>query len=320
MSSILIDGTILLMTGKSMFALLLYMLCLLSWGTTWIAMKWQLGVVPIEVSMFYRFAGATAIMVLWRIIKYRSLTFSLSDHKLFVAQGLTLFSFNYLMAYYATQYLTTGLNAVVFSLILVFNIIWSAVLHKEKPTPRLILSTCLACIGLATVFLQEIRDLDFSDTVLIGVGYSLIGTLIASTGNMIAELIHRRNIPTIASISFGMTYGTAFIGIVALFLGRSFVWDSSPLYFGSLLHLMFFGSVLAFMCYLTLLKKVGLSKAAYPLVLVPVVALLVSGVFEDFTPSVYVMAGITLILSANVVALLKPGTIRRLFSKAFVKG
>jgi drug/metabolite transporter (DMT)-like permease len=303
-----------------MFTLFLYIFCLASWGTTWIAMKWQLGIVPIEVSIFYRFLGASVIMMLWRLLRYRDLSLSLADHILFIAQGMTLFCLNYLMAYYATEYLTTGLNAVVFSLILVFNIIWSAVLHKEKPTPRLILSTFLACGGLVTVFWQEVKDLDFSDTALIGVGYALIGTLVASTGNMVADLIHRRNLPTVVSTSFGMFYGTAFIGIIAFFLGRSFVWDPSPLYFGSLLHLMIAGSVLAFMSYLTLLKKVGLSKAAYPLVLVPVVALLVSGFFEDFVPSFYVTVGIILILSANAIALLKPGTIRIFFMKAFSKG
>ncbi|MCP4923349.1 MAG: DMT family transporter [bacterium] len=296
-----------------MFTLFLYVFCLLSWGTTWIAMKWQLGVVPTEVSLFYRFLGASIIMVLWRLMRYRSFTLSFSDHKLFVAQGLTLFCLNYLMAYYATEYLTTGLNAVVFSLILVFNIMWSAILHKEKPTPRLILSTILACAGLVTVFWHEVSDLDFSDTVLVGVGYSLAGTFVVSMGNMVSDLIHRRDIPTVVSSSFGMTYGTCLTGVIILLLGRSFVWDSSLLYLGSLLHLMLFGSVIAFMCYLTLLKKVGLSRAAYPLVLVPVVALFVSGIFEDFTPSVFVMGGISLILSANVVALLKPGTIRKLF-------
>ena len=95
--------------------LFLYIVTVLIWGSTFFAIEFQLGTVAPEVSVFYRYVLAAAILFGWCFVTGRSLSFSLRDHGRFFLLGFFLFGINYILTYQAQQYITSALAAISFS-------------------------------------------------------------------------------------------------------------------------------------------------------------------------------------------------------------
>jgi drug/metabolite transporter (DMT)-like permease len=221
-----------------------------------------------------------------------------------------LFSINYIIFYFASFYLTSGLVAVAFSTIIVMNIAFGAMLLGAPIRPRVAWGAMLGLGGLILVFWPDLAAFDTSGPGLIGLGLSLIATVSASLGNVASARNQRAGIPVIQGNAFGMAYGAAFTTLVALLRGVPFDFDPAPLYVGSLLYLALFASVFAFGCYLTLLGRIGADRAAYVSVVFPVVALGLSTIFEDFEWTALAFAGVALILLGNIVVLTRFGAAR----------
>jgi drug/metabolite transporter (DMT)-like permease len=285
----------------------LYLATVLIWGSTWFAIKFQIDTVASEASVVYRFAIAAAILLAWCRWRGLSLRFGLRDHAMIAVQGLCLFSLNYLVFYHATALLTTGLIAVVFSTILVMNIFNGALFLGRPIEARTLAGAALGLVGIALVFLPELRSVSFSGDAVHGLILSIVGTLLASWGNIASARNQQHGISVISGNALGMAYGTIILFVVAVAVDTPFSWDGSPAYVVSLLYLSVFGSVLAFGGYLTLLGRIGPERAAYAMVLFPIVALAISTVFEGYRWTPLAAAGVALILSGNVVILGRPG-------------
>jgi drug/metabolite transporter (DMT)-like permease len=282
---------------------LLYSGTVLIWGSTWLAIKYQLGLVAPEVSIAYRFLVAAIILAGYCLARKKPMRYSLREHLGMAQLGLFLFSANYFVFYLATYNLTTGLIAVVFSGIVVTNIIFGAIFLKNPIRPRVALGAVFGICGLTIVFWQEILAFDLSNDGTRGLLLSIAGTILASLGNMTSAANQRRGLPVLQANTFGMSYGAAFMFLFALIGGQTFAFDASPLYVGSLLYLALFGSVFAFGFYLTLLGRIGADKAAYATVLFPVIALGLSTVFEGYLWSGEAVAGMILVILGNVLVL-----------------
>ena len=281
--------------------ILLYIMTVSVWGSTWFAITYQLGNVPISVSIFYRFALAALLLILWCLITKLKLRYTLQQHLLFASQGFFLFSMNYMAAYEATNYISSGLNAIGFSMVLVFNIINLALFYKTPITLPIITGALCGMIGIGAIFWPSISGLDLNSESVIGMGFSLLAGLLASFGNIISVQAQKEKLPVTETNAFGMAYGALWILIFILFKGQSFQFEFTYSYTLSLIYLSVFGSIVAFGCYLTLLGRIGANKAAYALVLTPVVALVFSTFFEEFVWDVYTITGIGLILIGNVI-------------------
>ncbi len=263
------------------------------------AIKFQLGAVPVEWSIGYRFIVASLLLCAWCAWQKRSLRFSLRDHGFIALQALGLFSANYYMSYSATEYLTTGINAVVFSTILMFNIANSAIFFKEPVNNKVILAALCGIGGLALVFWPEVSNFDLTSFSAMGMVYAISGAAIASLGNIMSVRNQRCGLPVMETNAIGMGYGALYCLAWAMFSGKPMIFDMSPMYIGSLFYLAVVGSIIAFGCYLTLIGRVGAVKGVYPLVMVPVVALLISEIFEDYHWTSYSMIGIAMIIIGN---------------------
>ena len=285
---------------------LLYTATVLIWGSTWYAIKLQLGTVDPDVSVAYRFILASAILLAFCIITRRSLRFGARHHLYIAAQGLFLFCLNYWIFYYATFHLTTGVIAVVFSLIMLMNILNGAVLFGTRVEARVLAAAGLGLAGLVLVFWQELAVLDLAGGPMLGLGLSIVATYSASLGNMASLRNTRAGLPVIQVNALGMTYGAAFMTILAMLRGAPVGFEFSVTYVGSLLWLAVLGSVLAFGCYLTLLARIGADRAAYAAVVFPVVALIISTVLEGYVWTGTALAGVILILGGNVLAAARP--------------
>ena len=282
---------------------LLYAGTVLIWGSTWLAIKYQLGLVAPELSIAYRFALAALILMAYCAATSKSMRYSLRDHVGMATLGLFLFSANYFVFYLATFDLTSGLIAVVFSGIVVTNIIFGALILGNPIRPRVALGAAFGVAGLVTVFWPEIQNFDLANHGSKGLLLSIAGTLIASLGNMASASNQRRGLPVLQANAYGMTYGALFMFGVALTRGQPLIFDTSLLYVGSLLYLALFGSVFAFGFYLTLLGRIGADKAAYATVLFPLIALGLSTVFEGYQWTAGAIIGMVLVLLGNVLVL-----------------
>ena len=284
----------------------LYIVTVLIWGSTWFAITFQLGVVPVEMSLFYRFALSAIALIGFCLATGRSLRFSRRDHLGFVLLGLFLFSANYYFFYITQTYLTSGLVAVIFSTIIFYNIAFGAILFRAPVRPRVVLGGIMGLGGLALVFSPELKSFDLSDAGAVGLGIGLLATSLASLGNMASVWNQKKSIPVIEANAIGMAYGSVFLLLIILFRGTPFVFEQTMPYTLSLLYLSLFGSVIAFGSYLSLLGRIGADRAAYATLMFPVIALLLSAVFEGYHLAPIAMAGFALVLAGNALALSTP--------------
>ena len=221
-------------------------------------------------------------------------------------QGLFLFSSNYLVFYWATHLLTSGLVAVGFSTVIFMNIFGSAIAFKQRITGNVLLGAALGLCGIVMIFWHEIATFSLEGGATRGLAMCLFATALASTGNIISARNQKNGLPVIQTNAWGMGYGALAMAIAAVFNGVPFTVDLSFPYISSLLYLSIFGSILAFGCYLTLIGRIGADKTAYAAVVFPVVALALSTAFESYQWTLVAAGGLALVLLGNVVVLGKP--------------
>jgi drug/metabolite transporter (DMT)-like permease len=275
----------------------------LIWGSTWLAITFQLGVVSPEASVVYRFALAAILLGAWCLATGRSLRFRLAQHGWFAAQGTFLFGLNYLCVYWAERYVASGLVAVMFSLIVFFNLVGVRVFFAAPVTRRTLAGATLGVTGVVILFWRDfsVGEANAALGILFGVG----GTVFASIGNLLAMRSQRRAVPLLPGVAWAMGYGALVIALVAQLDGATWSFEATPRYVLSLLYLAVFGSVVAFGTYLTLLGKIGAARAGYVGVAVPVVALLLSTVFEQYEWTLPALIGAGLCVAGNVLVLMQ---------------
>jgi drug/metabolite transporter (DMT)-like permease len=282
---------------------LLYVTTVAIWGSSWIAITYQLGTVAPEASIVYRFLLSSIILMGWCVLRGLNLRFSLKEHLYMALQGLLLFSINYIIFYFATMYLTSGLVAVAFSTIVIMNIAMGALFLGVPIRPRVALAALFGLGGLVLVFWPEIAGFNIGSGGLTGLALSLIATASASLGNVTSARNQAAGIPVIQGNAFGMVYGALFTLAVALIRGVPFTFDLRPAYLISLFYLALFASVIGFGSYLTLLGRIGPDRAAYVSVVFPIVSLSLSTLFEGYHWTGAAFAGVALILIGNLIVL-----------------
>ena len=284
---------------------LLYIVTVLIWGSTWLAIEYQLGVVEHEVSIVYRYLIASGVLFIWCKIRGLSLSFKVKDHIYFVLLGLLLFCLNYIFAYRAQIHITSAMAAIAFSMMLWINIVLSRFIFGTRATGRVLFGAALGIVGIVVLFAPQVGALSLSDSVFFGSLLALAGALTASCGNMVSQAAQKRSLPVMETNTWSMFYGAVLTFIVALVSGHEFNFDATFTYIASLTYLAIFGSVIAFGAYLTLLGRIGAHKAGYATVMFPVVALFLSFAFEGLKPDLAIVIGATLVLLGNSLVLKK---------------
>jgi drug/metabolite transporter (DMT)-like permease len=297
-------------TQDSPAAATLFAASTLIWGSTWLAIKYQLGSVPPEVSVAYRFLLAALMLAAWCRFTGRSLHYTPRQHQFIALQGGLMFGLNYVGVYWAEQHATSGLVAVLFSTIVFMNPIAARVLFGTPLGIRTLLAAALGVAGVALLFLPELLQAGRGTDVGLGVAFGLGATALASAGNMAAVRNQRASIGVLPGTAWGMLYGAVVAALVALVRGVGWTFDATPAYVASLLYLSLFGSVIAFVSYLTLIRKMGVASAAYVNIGIPVVALVFSTLFEGYRWTWVAALGVVLAVLANWIAL-RPGASRR---------
>lgn len=293
--------------------LILYLTSVLIWGSTWYVVKFQLGTVDPLLSIAYRFFLAAILIGIYGTVsgRFKKIRFTLKQHGFIALQGLFLFCLNYWLFYLATGHLTSGLVSVCFSTMAVMNVVNQSMFFRTPAKKQVVAGGLLGLMGIIAVFWHEISDFHFGDTTVINIGLCIIATYFASLGNITSMRNSRDKMPILETNFFGMLWGAFFCFAIALFNGADLQFDTSWNYLWSLAYLAVFGSVVAFISYLTLISRIGADRAGYSAVLFPIVALTISTFFENYHWTTLSITGVALILAGNVLALAKKWPLRK---------
>lgn len=280
-----------------------FVLVALIWGSTWLVIKDQIAVVAPQWTIVWRFTLASAAMCAWAWLRGESLRLPAEGQRLAALIGLTQFCGNYQFVYPSEHYLTSGLVAVFYALLLVPNAALSRLFLGTAVTPRFILGSFVAVAGIALLLLHEARIAPSHGAVGWGIVLSVFGLLAASAANVLQAGPVAQRTPAVPLMAWSMIWGVGFDIAVALVMVGPPQIDLRPSYLVGIAYLAILGSVVTFPLYFKLIRDLGAGKAAYNGVATPVIAMLLSTLFEGYRWTLLAVAGSVLAMAGLVVAL-----------------
>jgi len=170
-------------------------------------------------------------------------------------------------------------------------------------TRRFVFGGLLGLTGVALMFWREFGPAASSPDAALGGLFTVSAVLLSAIGSLVASRNRSRGLPFWPALGFGMLYGAVVGAVVALLMGLSFAPPAVATWWVSLLYLALAGSVLTFACFLTLQERIGPGPAGTIGVMTPLLALLVSMLFESFRPDALTLTGAALAVTGNVLML-----------------
>lgn len=281
-----------------------FLVVTLIWSSTWIVIRDQLGVVPPIWSVSYRFAAAAIGMVAIASIRRDSFRIGRAGHGIALVFGLFQVVGNFNLVYRAEQYVTSGLVAVTFALLIVPNALLGRIFLSQGVTGRFLAGSAVALVGVSLLFLHEIASAPLGGgAVALGLGLTLLGVLTASVSNVLQGSAAARVLPMASLLAWGMLWGTAMNSALALVVVGPPSGDPRPLYWAGVLYLGLIASALAFTLYFGMIRAIGPARAGYVNVLTPILAMAISTVFEGYRWSVLAATGAALAFAGLLIAL-----------------
>jgi len=282
-------------------------ICVLTWGTTWYAITFQIGHTAPEVGVALRFAlaGATVLaMCVWRGLPLR---FTPSQHARLALQGAFLYGVSYICVYHAEQHVVSGLVAVGYSASPLISGVGARALFGVRISGRFVVGGLLGIAGVALIFWPEFGKAAGSRSAAWGALFTIASVLLSTVGSLTASRNSAHDLPLWPALGYGMLYGAASCVVVALLQGQRVVPEAAvlalPSWWASLLYLSLAGSVLTFACFLTLQERIGPGPTGTVGVMTPLLALVVSMLFEGFRPDLLTFIGAAFAVLGNVLML-----------------
>lgn len=276
----------------------------LIWGSTWFVIRDQLSVVPGPWSVCYRFAVAAIGMFALALVMRQPLRLQRSGLLWAALLGLMQFSLNFNFVYAAEHHITSGLVAVLFALLIIPNALIARAWLGIRVAPAFWIGSAIAATGIALLILREYRIAPVGGhEVLIGAALTLTAVMCASVSNVIQANDSMKRHPMMPLLAWAMLIGAM--------LDAAFAWsqfgppmiEPRAAYFGGILYLGIVGTVLTFPLYFRLIRDIGPGKAAYSSVLIPIVAMLISTLFEGYQWSALSVGGAVLAIGGLVIAM-----------------
>jgi drug/metabolite transporter (DMT)-like permease len=276
------------------------------WGSTWIVIRSQLGTVPPQWSVTYRFFIAAVAMA--ALARWKGDSLRLGRQGLIAASflGFTQFCLNFNAVYLAERHITSGLVATVFALLLIPASLMGWVLLHHRPSRRFAWGSLVAVVGIVMLFVHEIREHP-ADTrqIAAGIGLTLVGMFGAAIANVVQARPEFRKFPLFGLLAWSMAAGALIDGVIAFTMTGPPMFDSRPTYWLGVVYLALFASVLTFSLYYPVVRKIGPAKASYSSVLVPIIAMGFSTAFEEYHWTGLTVAGAVLALGGMAAAMRK---------------
>ena len=284
---------------------ILYFIVLLSWGSSWFAISFQLGDVAPQVSIAWRFLLASFMLFIWCYARGLKLSFSWRAHSSWLLLGFFLFCVNYICAYFGTFYLASGLVCLIFSTLTLFTVFNGFIFFKKPIRLPILFGAIVGILGLSIIFSNEISNTDWSleSGIVKGFLWMLLATFFASIGMLLSGQMQARKMPLVQSNAFSMLYGSLIIVTYVSVSDIGFSFSTSYSYVISLIYLSLVASVIGFGVYLKLVGNIGADKASYVNIFTPTIALFLSTLFENYQWSWTGLVGVALIIIGNIIVL-----------------
>ena len=277
------------------------------WGSTWFVITGQIDGVPAAWSVFYRFALATPALFLVAYLMKRRLGLNGPEHRLAMLVGLFQFSGNFLFVYHAELFVTSGIVAMMFALLMVPNALFARFFLGEKVQGGFILGSAVAIVGVSFLLLHEWRANPeagvVGGNVLLGIVLAMLGILAASVANVIQANPTGRAVPMVSLLAWAMLYGTLFDFGYAFATAGPPPFPDTAAYWGGIVYLALIGSVVTFPLHYNLVREIGAGRTAYNSILTISVAMGLSTLFEDYRWTALTMLGMALAVLGMVIAL-----------------
>ena len=281
----------------------LFVACVAIWGSTWIAITFQLGRVAPEASVFYRFLLGSVLIFAYCLARRLPLRYGARDHAWIALMGMLMFSVSYVFVYYAEAHVVSGLVAVGYSASPLLGMLGMRAFFGTPMTAKVAAGSVLGIAGITLVFWPEFGRLQQGGSPVLGATFTALAVVVSTFGSMVAHRNQRARIPLWQSLAWGMLYGALFSLAIALASGKALSFEATVPYVLSLLYLTVLGSIVAFAAFLTLLERIGAARAGYIGVMVPIVALVISAAFEGFRWHALTWLGIAVSVAGNVIIL-----------------
>jgi len=276
--------------------IVLFLGALLFWSATWSIIGLTQVNIDLDptISVFIRFILAGLIILAYVILTNRKLIFSLKEHLYFFILGIFLYSGNYIFFYHSNVYLPSNIPATVFCLLTIFNILGEKFIFKKPITSMTLSGALLGITGIGIIFYQDFVNFNLNSGTTLGLMFALFATLSASAGNLIAIYNKRNyNIPLLQNVAFAMIYGALVALIVSFIKGAEFYIPINNFsYLLGLAYLIIFGSIISFLCYIRFIENTSASTGGYIGVIMPILALIISMIFEDVKPDIFFLTGL----------------------------
>ncbi len=285
---------------------LLFLVPTFIWGTTWLTIKFQLGVVAPEVSVAYRFALASLVLFAWCVLQGERLRYDPRTHADIAGMGILQFGLNYVLVYVAEQRLTSGLVAVAYALIVVWNLAGARLFFGTRARLGVLLGAALGVAGVTLMFWPEVARVGEASAHGVGLAAALFGSVFASAGNLWSQRLYRAGHTVAPTTAWAMAYAAVAVALSCALRGIPFSFEPTGPYVASLAYLVLFGSVFAFLAYLTLLRRVGAGPAGYTAAVIPAIAMITSTVFEGYRWTALALGGMALVVAGNVLVMRRP--------------
>jgi drug/metabolite transporter (DMT)-like permease len=270
------------------------------WGSTWLAIKIGLESIPPFLGAGVRFAVATVILLAIVRVRQLHVPFTSDAKKVYLVLGFLSFGTGYGLVYWGEQFISSGLCSVLFAAFPFCVAIFSHfILESERLTAFKIAGIAFGIVGLVVIFWS---DLSLSgSTGTLGMAAVLLSVVLqALTLVMIKK--YGQPVNPFSMNLIGMGLGMIVLLAVGFVSerGQPVVWSAPAV--GSILYLAAVGSVLAFVTYHWLLKRVETVYLALTTFINPIVAVILGAIVlgESFAPQTAL--GASLVLAGLLVA------------------
>lgn len=251
-------------------------LCLI-WGTTWIFIKVGLADLPPIAFAACRFL--LAVIILLAIIRVQKIPLpkTAKEWRLIALTGVLQFSINYSMVFWSEQYITSGLAAVLQSMITVFGLILAwFFLPNERITKLKVFAVGMGIVGVAVIFIDQLKVQNLM--AFLGCLAVVVGSYAAAQASILIKSQGGAFHPG------GLVFGQMICGLPAIIV-YSLVAEGNPLTFHwtwraviCVLYLTIFGTIAAFWLYYWLLSKIESTRAMMISLVTPLIAVIIGAV------------------------------------------
>ncbi|WP_375196055.1 DMT family transporter [Sphingobium sp.] len=281
-----------------------FILVTLIWSSTWIVIRDQLAAVPPSWSVCYRFLLGGIGMGLFALARRVPLRLPPEGLVFAALLGLAQFVLNFNFVYRAEHYLTSGVVATVYAMLLIPNSLLAWIAFRQPVSRGFAVGSMIAISGIALLLLKEYRAAPVSpQAVLLGVALSVAGLLSASAANVMQGMEIARRLPMASVLTWAMLIGSAIDAVYACVTVGPPVVEWRAGYLLGIAWLGIAGSVVTFPLYFGLIQRMGAGRAAYSSVLIPVIAMLISTLVESYRWTTLASLGALLAVMGMVVAL-----------------